>query len=736
MKLFDLFPEIFGDAIFHIYIEEPIIHIKSEIECRVYLFDEDKGIAKPGEFLDLKVRGNKQDLLFVSVEDNAVRQLSHQMSNGYNLLKLKKNSFKRISPEFISDLLLAEQGNSQAQYRIGRRYCEGDGLVGKKEVAFRWLMKSANQGMGEAYVCLGCCFQNGYSVSKNMEEAVKMYQTAAKLGVARGQRALGYCYRDGEGVELDLVEAVRWFRKAAEQGDVEAQLKLGYCYKGGNGVEKDYEKAVEWFRKAAEQGYDDAQYALGICYNLGIGVKKDLVEAVRWFRKAAEQGDAIHQYILGISYCIGEGVEQDLVEAVKWFRKAAEQGYSKAQSELGYCYERGKGIEQDYEKAVEWHRKAAEQGYSEAQFNLGVCYKEGKGVEQDLVEAVKWFRKAAEQGNANAQYNLSVCYMNGKGVVQDLEKAKIWLIKSKQQNHNGAKNKLLELQQIINNNETMSSVAKPNSISLNDKSNNIIVSSLNDIINNATKRLEDRYGWVSWNEYKKHIIDKGRGAIKKDIEADCYLAAYGKSHKQKLELLFNTYQNQIELNDKFDIIDYGCGQGLATLCFLERLSGKELSYLDKILLIDNSHFILKEAEKNVELILNQLKKTHNVDSGCSIKNVYSELPTKNRKFYYPPIPNHIKIHLFSNVLDIPEINLKSMAESIKSCGVEAIHYVLATHPGTDKIDCDAERMKEFFSMLPNGEVDDSNCGVLDNGKYWCHLLGFSKFKSTSLELPF
>lgn len=664
MKLFDLFPEIFGDAIFHIYIEEPIIHIKSEIECRVYLFDEDKGIAKPGEFLDLKVRGNKQDLLFVSVEDNAVRQLSHQMSNGYNLLKLKKNSFKRISPEFISDLLLAEQGNSQAQYRIGRRYCEGDGLVGKKEVAFRWLMKSANQGMGEAYVCLGCCFQNGYSVSKNMEEAVKMYQTAAKLGVARGQRALGYCYRDGEGVELDLVEAVRWFRKAAEQGDVEAQLKLGYCYKGGNGVEKDYEKAVEWFRKAAEQGYDDAQYALGICYNLGIGVKKDLVEAVRWFRKAAEQGDAIHQYILGISYCIGEGVEQD------------------------------------------------------------------------LVEAVKWFRKAAEQGNANAQYNLSVCYMNGKGVVQDLEKAKIWLIKSKQQNHNGAKNKLLELQQIINNNETMSSVAKPNSISLNDKSNNIIVSSLNDIINNATKRLEDRYGWVSWNEYKKHIIDKGRGAIKKDIEADCYLAAYGKSHKQKLELLFNTYQNQIELNDKFDIIDYGCGQGLATLCFLERLSGKELSYLDKILLIDNSHFILKEAEKNVELILNQLKKTHNVDSGCSIKNVYSELPTKNRKFYYPPIPNHIKIHLFSNVLDIPEINLKSMAESIKSCGVEAIHYVLATHPGTDKIDCDAERMKEFFSMLPNGEVDDSNCGVLDNGKYWCHLLGFSKFKSTSLELPF
>ena len=480
MKLFDLFPEIFGDAIFHIYIEEPIIHIKSEIECRVYLFDEDKGIAKPGEFLDLKVRGNKQDLLFVSVEDNAVRQLSHQMSNGYNLLKLKKNSFKRISPEFISDLLLAEQGNSQAQYRIGRRYCEGDGLVGKKEVAFRWLMKSANQGMGEAYVCLGCCFQNGYSVSKNMEEAVKMYQTAAKLGVARGQRALGYCYRDGEGVELDLVEAVRWFRKAAEQGDVEAQLKLGYCYKGGNGVEKDYEKAVEWFRKAAEQGYDDAQYALGICYNLGIGVKKDLVEAVRWFRKAAEQGDAIHQYILGISYCIGEGVEQD------------------------------------------------------------------------LVEAVKWFRKAAEQGNANAQYNLSVCYMNGKGVVQDLEKAKIWLIKSKQQNHNGAKNKLLELQQIINNNETMSSVAKPNSISLNDKSNNIIVSSLNDIINNATKRLEDRYGWVSWNEYKKHIIDKGRGAIKKDIEADCYLAAYGKSHKQKLELLFNTYQNQIELNDKFE----------------------------------------------------------------------------------------------------------------------------------------------------------------------------------------
>ena len=50
-----------------------VLHIKTEVECRVYLFDEEKGIAKPGTYFNLEVRKGEQDLLFVSTKDEGLR---------------------------------------------------------------------------------------------------------------------------------------------------------------------------------------------------------------------------------------------------------------------------------------------------------------------------------------------------------------------------------------------------------------------------------------------------------------------------------------------------------------------------------------------------------------------------------------------------------------------------------------------------------------------------------------
>jgi len=33
-----------------------VLHIKSDIECHVYLYDEDKGIAKPDKWFNIEVR--------------------------------------------------------------------------------------------------------------------------------------------------------------------------------------------------------------------------------------------------------------------------------------------------------------------------------------------------------------------------------------------------------------------------------------------------------------------------------------------------------------------------------------------------------------------------------------------------------------------------------------------------------------------------------------------------------
>ena len=192
----------------------------------------------------------------------------------------------------------------------------------------------ANNGDPQAQLRLGKRYLNGNAVPKDSKEAVKWFRKAAEHGLAEAQLALADCLYDGIGTETNHATAVEWFRKAAEQGSVRAQYNLGGCYYSGRGVEQNYAKAVEWCRKAAEQGYARAQYNLGGCYYSGRGVEQNYAKAVEWYRKAAEQGDADAQNSLGSCYDSGKGVKQDYSKAVEWYRKAAEQGHATAQNNL------------------------------------------------------------------------------------------------------------------------------------------------------------------------------------------------------------------------------------------------------------------------------------------------------------------------------------------------------------------------------------------------------------------
>lgn len=145
---------------------------------------------------------------------------------------------------------------------------------GSYEEAVEWYKEAAEQGNADAQYKLGYCYANGgYEVP------------------LESQDSLGYSYEKGMGVDQDWEKAVEWLRKAAEQGHIEAQYKLADCYFCGRGVAMDDAEAVKWLRKAAEQGHLEAQYNLGECYYEGDGVLIDYDEAAKWWRKAAEQGD-------------------------------------------------------------------------------------------------------------------------------------------------------------------------------------------------------------------------------------------------------------------------------------------------------------------------------------------------------------------------------------------------------------------------------------------------------------
>jgi TPR repeat protein len=150
---------------------------------------------------------------------------------------------------------LAERGDPEAQYRIGRMYEFGNGYPQDKAQGIAWIRKAAAQGHADA------------------------------------EQELGVVYATGDGVKQDNVQAVAWFRKAAEQGDATAQYNLGLLYAKGQGIARDYGQAVDWWRKSAAQGNADAQFKLAVVYHTGQGAAQDEVFALANATIAARNGD-------------------------------------------------------------------------------------------------------------------------------------------------------------------------------------------------------------------------------------------------------------------------------------------------------------------------------------------------------------------------------------------------------------------------------------------------------------
>ena len=150
---------------------------------------------------------------------------------------------------------LAERGDPEAQYRIGRMYEFGNGYPQDKAQGIAWIRKAAAQGHADA------------------------------------EQELGVIYATGDGVKQDNAQAVVWFRKAAEHGEATAQYNLGLLYARGQGVAKDYAQAFDWWRKSAAQGNADAQLKLAVVYHTGQGATKDDVFALANATIAARNGD-------------------------------------------------------------------------------------------------------------------------------------------------------------------------------------------------------------------------------------------------------------------------------------------------------------------------------------------------------------------------------------------------------------------------------------------------------------
>jgi len=190
-----------------------------------------------------------------------------------------------LQPTDWHDLFsIAEAGDPEAEYWLGRIYQDGRLLPADKAKSDYWYRKAASQSYARAEFVL--CSQQSEPDSMDSE---RCFLRAAESGVPEMQFWLGVAFDQHLWFGVtDEVEALYWFRKSADGGDSDAQAELGRQYETGDGVEQDFAQAAYWYRRAAEhvpdlRGAGQGRNNLGLLYLSGRGVPRDNLQACMWF---------------------------------------------------------------------------------------------------------------------------------------------------------------------------------------------------------------------------------------------------------------------------------------------------------------------------------------------------------------------------------------------------------------------------------------------------------------------
>jgi TPR repeat protein len=139
------------------------------------------------------------------------------------LAAVHRGDFKKALAELMP---LAQAGDAEAQYNIGRMYAYGRGLPQDYAKALDWYRKSAVQGHLWAINNIGRLYQNGQGVTQDDAAAAQWYRLAADGGNGVAQYNLGSMYVRGRGIPQSNRDAHFWWSLAL-RGDISDDVRDG-----------------------------------------------------------------------------------------------------------------------------------------------------------------------------------------------------------------------------------------------------------------------------------------------------------------------------------------------------------------------------------------------------------------------------------------------------------------------------------------------------------------------------
>lgn len=141
-------------------------------------------------------------------------------------------------------------------------------------------------------------------------------------------------------------------------------------------------------------------------------------------------------------------------------------------------------------------------------------------------------------------------------------------------------------------------------------------------------------------------LERGKGILDDDDHQNMYLYSFGKMHKAKLDMAFNSMPVADVFCKEVEVFDWGCGQGIATICLLDFLNEKHIATnIKQIYLVEPSSAATKRASD----VIKCYNPSYNVSA---IIKDFDSLEASDFKR-----TDTRKVHLFSNILDVEAFDL-------------------------------------------------------------------------------
>lgn len=211
-------------------------------------------------------------------------------------------------------------------------------------------------------------------------------------------------------------------------------------------------------------------------------------------------------------------------------------------------------------------------------------------------------------------------------------------------------------------------------------------------------------------------LNRGIDILDSEPQMTAYLFSFGKMHQAKLEYAFNHLPKEFLSQPEINIIDYGCGQALGTMCYADFF--RENGFAQKvktITLIEPSEICLKRAALHASVFF----------SDAEIKTVNKNFDALDEDDIYcgEDVPT---LHILSNVLDMMDFDLDKFSALIKG-SLSGYNHFVCVGPYFNFYDKD-DRMNSLCCLL-EGNVNYSKVFdkyEFEDSKPWtAHFLSFA-----------